>query len=253
MFLHLPLMRESFWNRNMKHEIPYEIAEKLQSNQVVSKQLKSVIWFGSIRNKQDVHERSDYDMQIILSEASAEVTIELNRILRSYPFIDLSIMYMQDIYDKDNNIIFHDGTKGLFFVYVLAEGKVIFGDDIYSTIIDSLDQDSAKPSVLLTIREYLSRLRVMAAQSPNDTMQFKKYSLKFFKDILLYTERVQFRKITALNNEMARTMIEEVHNFSDASKLALVSITDYEHNYSEQELANLLYDYEQLVKATINE
>ena len=101
--------------------------------------LNCIVSFGSIRNNQDVHERSDYDIQLIFDKPSEKLNLAINEILQSYPFVDLSIMYMQDIYNKEGNVIFHDGTKGLFFMYVLAEGKIIYGEDVYSTIVQSLD------------------------------------------------------------------------------------------------------------------
>ncbi len=233
--------------------IPYELVDRLSANNTIKKQLKSVIWFGSIQNKQDIHERSDYDVQVILNKPSVNLTIELNKILQSYPYIDLSIMYMQDIVDKDNNIIFHDGTKGLFFMYVLSEGNVIYGEDVYSSILNSLDVSQVKSSILVTIREYLSRLRVMAPQNPNDTMEFKKYSLKLFKDILVYRDLVQLRKMSTVDNGKAGKMIKNVHSFSKESLNALKSITDFEHNFSSHELASLLNDYEKLVNGVIND
>lgn len=237
----------------MEHKIPYELSDKLQANPIIRKRLISVIWFGSIRNKQDVHERSDYDMQIILSKPSAKLTLELNKILQAYSYIDLSIMYKQDIFDLNNNVIFHDGTKGLFFIYVLSEGKVIYGDDIYSSILKSMSISEVRSSILTTIREYLSRLRVMAAFSPNDTMQFKKYSLKLFKDILIYRGKVPLKNMSSLKNGKARDMIMNEQSFSKVSVSALESITDYEHNFSSQELASLLNDFEKIVYGVVNE
>lgn len=237
----------------MTHRIPFEITEKLTANPIIKRQLRSVIWFGSIRNNQDVHERSDYDIQLIFDKPSEKLNLAINEILQSYPFVDLSIMYMQDIYNKEGNVIFHDGTKGLFFMYVLAEGKIIYGEDVYSTIVQSLDFKVARGSILITIREYLSRLRVMAAFSPNDTMQFKKYSLKMFKDIIVYLEKIDIQKISKLSNNDAQKMISELHVFSDSSKKALNSITDYERNFTKEELASLLHDYEEIVYGIIND
>lgn len=237
----------------MKHRIPFEITEKLTANTIIKNQLRSVIWFGSIRNKQDVHERSDYDIQLIFEKPSIELSLEINGILQSYPFVDLSIMYLQDIYDKEGNVIFHDGTKGLFFMYVLAEGEIIYGEDVYSPIIKSLDSEKVRASILLTLREYLSRLRIMAAYSPNDTMQFKKYSLKLFKDLLVYRNQANMRDISKLTNSEAQKMIKELHAFSSISATALNSITDYEHNFTDDELASLLNDYEELLQGVIND
>jgi hypothetical protein len=231
----------------MKHSIPIELCSGLKKDKFIFQKLESVIWFGSIRNNQDVHERSDYDIQIVLSEPDTELILRLNRILINYPNIDLSIMYMHDIYDENGKVIYHDGTKGLFFMYVLANGKLLYGRNVYKSALDSLTLKDIQPSILITIREYLSRLRVMAAQSPNDTMQFKKYSLKLFKDILLYLGTIPLNDIPRLNNATAKNKIAELYQFSNESNKALEAITDYEHNFSQEELATLLNDYEKIV------
>ncbi len=237
----------------MIHTVPSEICSRLVGDKLIEKNLESVIWFGSIRNNQDVHKRSDYDIQIVLGKPSPELTLRLNKTLVDYPGIDLSIMYMHDIYDKDGRVIFHDGTKGLFFMYVLATGAILYGENIYTPIIESLTLEDIKPSLVITIREYLSRLRVMAARSPNDTLQFKKYSLKLFKDVLLYLELASLKDIATMTNVEARKGIMSFHRFSSTSKNALKAITDYEHNFSQAELAPLLDDCEKIVQRICND
>ena len=236
----------------MAHTIPFEICSRLVDDKLIAKSLKTVIWFGSIRNNQDVHKRSDYDIQIVLDKPSMLLTLHINNILVEYPNIDLSIMYMQDIYNNKDRVIFHDGTKGLFFMYILATGKVLYGENIYISIINSLNIDDVKPSLLITIREYLSRLRVMAAQSPNDTLQFKKYSLKLFKDILLYFELSPLKDMAKMTNLETCKNIMNLYKFNDSSLEALDTITDYEHNFTKEELASLLDDYEKIVQKVCN-
>src|SRR5690606_30115062 len=104
-------------------ELPNEITSRLTSDLIIKSNLKSVIWFGSIRNNQDVHQRSDCDLQVVLDKPSYDLTVAINKVLEDYPGVDLSIMYMQDIYDSNGQVIFHDGTKSLFFMYVLAGGE----------------------------------------------------------------------------------------------------------------------------------
>ena len=236
----------------MVHTIPSEILSLLVSDKLIEKNLKSVIWFGSTRNNRDVHKRSDYDIQIVLREPSSELTLRINEILVNYPNIDLSIMYMHDIYDNSGRVIFHDGTKGLFFMYVLAAGEILHGENIYASIIGSLNLEDIKPSLEITIREYLSRLRVMAAQSPNDTLLFKKYSLKLFKDVLLYLGLAPLKDMAKITNAEVRKGIIGFHSFSDVSNKALKAITDYEHNFSQEELASLLDDFEKIVQWICN-
>jgi broad specificity phosphatase PhoE len=230
-----------------------EIRARLVENEQIRESLESIVWFGSVRNEQDVHSRSDCDLQIILDAPDFEVTMQMNQILEDYPDVDLSIMYLKDIYDHEGNVIFHDGTKGLFFVNVLAAGQVVYGKNVYADIVENLTLDDIKPSLLVTIREYLSRLRVMAVQEVNDTLRFKKYSLKLFKDLMVYNGAVPFRDISKITNDEARDQIQSVHGFAPESVGALSRISDYTHNFGREEMARLLCDYETIIEGVCNE
>lgn len=72
-------------------EVPQEITARLTADALIKSSLKSIIWFGSVRNNQDVHERSDCDLQVVLDEPSYELTVAVNTILEDYPSVDLSI------------------------------------------------------------------------------------------------------------------------------------------------------------------
>lgn len=235
------------------HTLPKSLCEQLTANPLIEQHLESVIWFGSIRNNQDIHKTSDYDVQTIFDTPSYELTLAINKVFKDYAEVDLSIMYLQDILDSNGNIIFHDGTKSIFFMYVLAAGEVLYGHNVYADIITQLTLEDSKPSLLVTAREYLSRLRVMAAQSDHGTAQFKKYSLKLFKDILLYKEKSQLENITTITNEFARDNIMQLHSFSKESIIALGEITRYDKFYSQAQLAALLQDFETVIKEMTHE
>jgi len=230
-----------------------EICKRLTADEEIKASLQSIIWFGSIRNKQDVHSKSDCDLQVILDKPKYEVTLKVTEILEDYPQVDLSIMYLQDIFDHNGNVIFHDGTKSLFFIYVLAAGHILYGRNVYEEITDRFTLDDLKPSLLVTMREYLSRLRVMAIQSPNDTLKFKKYSLKLFKDLLVYYGEEPFKEMSVITNDAARTKIQAMHKFSVESKEALKGVTDYGTNFGREEMVHLLCDYELIIEKVCNE
>lgn len=234
-------------------ELPKEITSRLIADSLVKTNLKSVIWFGSVRNNQDVHTRSDCDLQIVLDKPSYKLAVAINTILEDYPSVDLSIMYMQDIYSQNGDVIFHDGTKSFFFMYVLASGEVLYGENVYDSIVDKLSLKDVRPSLLITIREYLSRLRVMAIQQTNDTFSFKKYSLKLFKDILVYIGEKEVENISSITNKVAENGIKRLYSFSKESLAALVDITRYDKNYTREEMAYLLTDYEEIVERLCNE
>lgn len=233
--------------------VPSEISFRLSENEKIKEHLESVIWFGSMRNQQDIHKESDYDVQIVLDEPSVELAGSISEILRDYPAVDLSIMYMKDIYDHNGNVIFHDGTKGIFFMYVLASGKVLYGRNVYKDAVSRLTLEDVKPSIEPTIREYLSRLRVMAIQSPGNTRQFKKYSLKLFKDLLVHSGTIPLEEMATIDNESARKVIELDNSFTKSAKEALERITDLESNYTDLEMASLLMEYEKMVEGMCNE
>ncbi len=237
----------------MSKELPEEITSRLTANALIKSSLKSVIYFGSVRNNQDVHSRSDCDLQIVLDKPSYVLTVAVNTILEGYPSVDLSVVYMQDIYNQDGDIIFHDGTKSLFFMYVLAAGGILYGENVYKNIVSQLKLEDIRPSLLATIREYLSRLRVMAIQQTNDTLGFKKYSLKLFKDVLIYLGEEKAENITSITNRSARDKIKQLFSFSDDSLAALVDATRYDKNYTRKEMAHLLTDYENIIERLCNE
>lgn len=233
--------------------LPKEITARLTDDEVVKPGLISIIWFGSVRNNQDVHDRSDCDLQVILDKPSYELAVAMNTVLEDYPRLDLSVMYMQDIYNHKGDVIFHDGTKSLFFMYVLAAGEVLYGENIYKDIVSKLTLEDIRPSLLVTIREYLSRLRIMAIQQTNDTLGFKKYSLKLFKDVLMYTGEVNAHEISGITNEAAKQLIKNLFPFSKQSTVALADISKYDRNFTREEMAHLLNDYENIIERLCNE
>lgn len=233
--------------------VPVEISSRLAINEKINGHLESVIWFGSLRNNQDVHGHSDYDVQVVLDRPTPEIAAEITTILKDYPAVDLSIVYLKDIFDKEGKMIFQDGTKGPFFMYVLGDGKVLYGRNVYEDAVQGLTMANLRPALLFTIREYLSRLRVMVSQSPDNTQQFKKYSTKFFKDTLIYTGNIPFEHMTSISNLDACEAIANVYAFSKESMTALSKTIDYETNFTLSEMCHLLYDYEQIVDRLCNE
>ena len=237
----------------MSKVIADEICHKLASHPDIEANLVSIIWFGYIHNDQDVHAKSDCDLQVVLNKPDLKSIISMNQILEAYPEVDLSIMYMQDIFDKDHNLIFHDGTKSLFFIHVLAAGTPLYGINVYVDIAETLTLEQIKPSLLITIREYLGRLRVMATRDLDKPLAFKKYSLKMFKDILVFHGIELPENITRISNSSAIDSIKNCYDFSEESKAVLHSLLDYEISLSRQDIAYLLVDYEEIVKKACNE
>jgi hypothetical protein len=88
----------------------------------------------------------------------------------------------------------------------------------------------------------------MPIQQVDDTLAFKKYSLKLFKDVLVYSSVEKAQNISRITNESAAQTMQRLHPFSAGSLAALESITRYDKNYTHEEMAHLLTDYESIVE-----
>ncbi len=175
------------------------IVAALAASEVVRPHLLSVIWIGSSSHGLDPHARSDVDIQLVLDAPTAEVTVALSQILRPYRNIDLSILYPKDVCNPFGELDFQDGTKGAFFIHVLSRGQVLYGLDFYATLRGELPIGVVQASIRFTIREYLSRLRVMAL-TEDKTASFKKYTMKYIKDVLVYAGHLPLETMTGVAN-----------------------------------------------------
>lgn len=229
------------------------LTNSIKSNENISPNIVSIIWYGSRSRSIDTHHRSDCDLQIILKKPNLNTIHELGNILENYPNVDISILYIRDIVDSTGNIIFQSGTKGPFFMYILAEGKVLYGQNIYQPLLNKLDSSKVYESLAFTIKEYITKLRIIATRAPSDTIMFKKYSLKLMKDIIAYTKVIPLKKLAVCTYD--ETISFMLHNFSLSKSCAnsIKKINLFEHNYSKFEMTNILYCLERIVYETLNE
>mgnify|MGYP000252189994 FL=1 len=93
----------------------------------------------------------------------------------------------------------------------------------------------------------------MAVQQTNDTLGFKKYSLKLFKDVLVYIGEEDADDISRITNTTARNAIVRIYPFGSKSLKALTDITRYDKNFTREEMAHLLADYEKIIERLCNE
>lgn len=162
------------------------LAEAVASHPDIAERLLSVLWIGSRSHGLDVHASSDLDIQVVLDEPDARSLTALSGVLAEFPGLDLSILYPKDVWDWSGDLDFQDGTKGAFFVPVLADGVVLYGSDFYASLRTGLPADAVRLSLRFTIREYLGRLRVMALDESHPGPPFNKYVMKLLKDLLVH-------------------------------------------------------------------
>jgi hypothetical protein len=228
-----------------------EIANKLARNANIRRHLESIVWYGSSSKGFDMHPRSDCDLHIILDKPDYLTTLNLSKILDNYPNVDLSIIYLKDILSHNNKLIFQNGTKGLFFLYVLSVGKILYGRNVYKDIVDGLGIDDIKPSLSFTIKEYLSRLRIMATRNPNDSLKFKKYSLKLLQDLLVFDGHILPEAFDGLSYAKTIKESKKYLSFSDKSINNLDELNIFDKTFSSKQMAILLTEYESIVDEVI--
>jgi hypothetical protein len=217
-----------------------ELCSALALDAAIGPRLISVIWIGSSSHGRDMHSSSDVDLQIIMDRPEVGATAALSAVLSEYPSFDLSILYEKDVFDVDGGVDFQDGTKGAFFIPVLADGVILYGTDFYRTLRGKLTLAQAKPSLMFTIREYLGRLRVMATQGERRAFEFKKYSLKYLKDVLVYEGILRLHEMVHTSNATVIKLFRESYETTAELQEILATITDYSSAFTILQKATLL-------------
>ncbi len=222
---------------------------ELTSSPLLRTRLRALIWIGSKSAARDVHAGSDLDLQLFLDRPDVDSTREVARVLSKFPDVDLSVMYERDLWGEDGDVDFQDGTKGAFFVHVLARGIVLYGDPVYAAAIDRIDAKQLQESLIFTIREYLSRLRVMTMQGESTAYDFKKYALKLLRDALAVTGQIDMGDMVSLDNPAiiikARTAFGLDRLYSES---VVAALCDYSETFTTAEKALVLVDLERVAE-----
>lgn len=177
------------------------LRSRMMVDPAIRERLVSLLWIGSAARDQDVHDNSDLDIQVILDRPDTAAMRALAIAFENHPLVDLSIIHLSDIVTNDGYQVFQDGTKGAFFVHVLAAGVLLYGDDVYGRLAGELPLDAVRTSLVFTIREYLARLRVMVVLRPESPFSFKKYTVKLLRDVLTYSEHLPLARLAHTSNQ----------------------------------------------------
>lgn len=215
----------------------------IASDPAIAARLLSVIWIGSHSHGLNLHSGSDLDIQVVLDEPDARATTALSRVLTDFPGLDLSILYPKDVWNAAGELDFQDGTKGAFFVPVLASGKVVHGSDFYASLRGELPQDAVRSSLRFTIREYLGRLRVMALDQGVPGGPFNKYVMKLVKDLLVHAGLLSVTEMASTPNEAIVALASQILPLE--AQLVLRRASDYTDRLDVADRALVLVALEQ--------
>ncbi len=190
--------------------------------------LVSAIWIGSLTRGSDTHPASDVDLQFVLEHPDEAALAALSSLLMEIPGeVDLSVIYLDDILGNPppgRVVDFQDGTKGEFFVFVLAHGVTLYGENPYPTLVPHLSPEKIDESLRFTVREYAARLRVLALLQPFDARSFSKYSLKLLKDLLALAGVVAPNNLAGLSYENTKALVTQCLSSTELEARAIESL-----------------------------
>lgn len=229
-----------------------ELCTLMTSHPAIRPRLDAVLWIGSASRNLDVHRDSDLDLQVVMDHPDVETISALADIFAGRAGVDLSVIYRTDILTRTGQVNFQDGTKGSFFVYVLASAVTLYGRNPYSVLLDGLTHDEVLPSLTFTIREYLARLRVMVVCRGERSYEFKKYSLKLLRDILVYTGELPLLDMPHTSNRDVLELVIRSHFFSTSLHPVLESLLDLTTPCTPPERVQLLMEFEKLTHALLS-
>lgn len=230
-----------------------EVCARLVGDPRLRPHLVAVLWIGSRSTDSDVHVGSDLDLQIILDEPDLSAVAALAAILRGHRNLDLSVLYLADIVDSAGKVRFQDGTKGPFFMYVLAQGELLYGRNVYADLLSGLADADLRSSLLFTVREYLQRLRVIAILGSGAAFEFKKYLIKLFLDVLVLDDVLKVSSVPRTSNVAIVELAARHFAFPQALQGHLHKLTDYSTTFSVEEETALLLAVESVVLRVMTE
>jgi hypothetical protein len=102
---------------------------------------------------------------------------------------------------------------------------------------------------MFTIREYLARLRVMVVLGLERSYEFKKYSLKLFKDVLVFAGSLPLVDMPAASNLDVLRLARSYRHFPSDLASALDEMIDFASPYSSAVRVRLLMEYEKMTEA----
>jgi hypothetical protein len=129
----------------------------------------------------------------------------------------------------------------------------LYGRNVYADLLDQLELDDLKSSLLFTIREYLQRLRVMVVVGAPSSFELKKYTLKLLKDLLVYEGALPIHDMPWTSNERVLEIVRRRYQLDSALESTLCTLTDYSRSYGREEGATLLWKLEHMVEAALDE
>ena len=223
-----------------------DLCARMARHPAIRRRLDAVLWIGSASRDVDVHDHSDLDLQLVMDQPDADATCALAEIFERRRDVDLSVIYRADIQRSRGALDFQDGTKGPFFVYVLASAQTLYGTNPYHGPLKRLTLDEVRPSVMFTIREYLARLRVMVVLSLERPYYFKKYTLKLFKDVLVFNGALPLADMPAASNRDVLEMVQLYHRFPADLTALLDEMIDFKSPYSRAVRVRLLMECEKM-------
>lgn len=158
-----------------------------------------LLHYGSVKQKEDFNRNSDLDFHLIVNEITENTLSEIKDIFGFSSKIDLSIHSIDEVVRNDK-IYFQNGNQGLYFMHILASSEVLAGRNIYVDLIEKIDEQKSKNSIIEKMRYYIWNLRNNYISGNKNLNFYKKYFIRIIMDILMIDGHINYKNISIFSN-----------------------------------------------------
>lgn len=127
---------------------------------------------------------SDLDLFLMLKdrdykdiEKSREAVVRLGGFV-----VDLSMQYTEELPENPKN--FRDGTKGCLALTYLSAADTILGENVFPTMLESIEARDMRKSICDTVRVYSDRV-VMKSVAHGESAWMRDFTIKYFSRTLV--------------------------------------------------------------------
>lgn len=209
-----------------------------------------LLHYGSVKQKEDYNSHSDLDFHLVVKHLDRDTLTEIKETFSFSNKIDLTYLTLAEIEYQDK-IIFQNGNQGLYFMHVLACSETLVGENIYQKLVDKLDAEKVKRSVIEKIRYYLWLLRRNYVFEC-DAKVFRKYLTRILKDILIVDGVIDYQNISKHNNrQLINLFVDENDKHLSTSQIKLIISINSLEEIQTPDYEGLLTFFTQLINTFV--
>ena len=216
-----------------------QLRKEIIGDQTFKENIVCLLFYGSQNKEKGLGGAySDFDFHLVLKNFSPDIIRRIKEhFLPFYP-IDLSIHNLNQI-EQCGHVSFQNGTQGQYFLYVLANARVLIGENIYTDLVKKVSDEDVKSSLLFKIREYNWRLKRYYLENTHNAHQIIKYSYRLMLDVSLFFDLESITNIHHMDNQTVKRVflskgrvlfpeinLDPLENLEEESRELIIDIFD---------------------------